>query len=335
MKKIHLLLFVCIGSLLFSCALLDKDNKRTSEIPGRREFPIDPKINACENFFQHACSRAISRFKLREDRSRHIFSFSDSRERLLDAKKAYLKSLTAKKTFNEKSQQVHANYVACMDREARKIEEKEFLKEETKKIMGFKIKKEFIDYLVGQALSGQKSHVSYGNIENLDNSNKYDFLIRPSRMASLPEKSYYANKELMKEFVILGAEFFKLAGLDQSEKRARWVAEFETDLMNNYPTPAQMRPLWSKRAYSTKTYLLKKYGNLQLKKLLKKVPRKIKIRNPMDKSFAFLDKAVNKYNLEQLKSVICFKVFPVIWMRLILNILTVGFGFQTNILVDR
>ena len=308
MRKVYLFVLVCIGSLLFSCATVDnKKSEKTSEIPDRREFPVNPKINACQDFFQHACSLAVDKFQLRKDRSRHIFSFDDSRERLLNAKKAYLKSLTTKKTFNEKSQQVHDNYVACMNQEARKLEEKELLQKETKKIMGFKTKKEFIDYLVNEALSGQSSHVSFGNSENLDNSDIYDFIIMPAQRASLPEKSYYANKELMKEFVTLVTEFFKLAGLDKPEQRAKWVAQFETDIMNNYPTPAEKRPLWSKRAYSTKADLLK-YKNLRLEKLLAKVPSKTKIRNPMDKVFVFLDKAIKKYSLEELKSVYLFQV---------------------------
>ena len=307
MKRIRLFVLIFLGFLFFSCATFDREDKKASEIPDRREFPVNPKINACQDFFQYACHLAIDKFKLREDRSRHVFSFNDSSERLLNAKKAYLKSLTTKKTFNEKNQQVHDNYLACMDRKARKIEERKLLQKETKKIMALKTKQEFVDYLITQDLSGQNSHIKYFNAENLDNSDVYDFMIIPAKMASLPEKSYYANKELMKEFVGLSTEFFKLAGLDQPEKRARWVAEFETDLINNYPTPAQMRPLWSKRAYSKKTYLLKKYRNLQLERILKKVPSRIKIRNPMDKVFAFLNKAVKKYSLEQLKTVYLFQ----------------------------
>ncbi len=306
-KKVYLFVLVSIGSLLFSCVTGgNKESKKTSEIPDRREFPVDPKINACQDFFQHACAVAISRFQLRKDRSRHIFSFSDSNERLLNAKKAYLKSMKTKKSFNEKSQQVHDNYVACMDQEARKTEEQELVQKKTKKIMGFKTKKEFIDYLMNQSLLGQNSHVSFFNIENLDNSDIYDFMIMPAKMASLPEKSYYANQELMKEFMDLSTGFFKLAGLDQPEQRAKWVAQFETDLMNHYPTPAEIRPLWSKRAYSTKAYLLK-YRNLQLKKIFYKVPSGIKIRNPMDKVFTFLDKSIQKYSLEHLKTVYLFQ----------------------------
>src|SRR5690606_7958602 len=63
----------------------------SSDIPDRREFPIDDDVQACENFYEYACSNAVSGFKLRDDRSTHTLAFSDSRERLLEKKKAFLK----------------------------------------------------------------------------------------------------------------------------------------------------------------------------------------------------------------------------------------------------
>ena len=193
-----------------------------------------------------------------------------------------------------------------MNQKARKIEEKELLQKETKTVMALKTKKEFVDYLTSKALTGQGSHLDFGNAPNLDNSDIYDFMILPALMTSMPEKSYYNNKELMKEFVGLATDFFKIAGLDQPLKRAKWLADFEKEYINKYPSPAARRPLWSMRAYSTKADLLK-YKNLRLKKVLRKVPGRIKIRNPMDKVFVFLNTAVDKYSLEQLKSIYLFQ----------------------------
>src|ERR1039457_3982072 len=56
-------------------------------IPAKREFPVDETISPCQDFYSYTCHKVIDSFKLREDRSRHIFSFSDSTERLLEAKK--------------------------------------------------------------------------------------------------------------------------------------------------------------------------------------------------------------------------------------------------------
>src|SRR5271155_5453876 len=69
------------------------DPGASSEIPARREFPVNPAFRPCDDFYQYACSKVNESFKLREDRSYHDFAFSDSSERLLEAKKKFMKEL--------------------------------------------------------------------------------------------------------------------------------------------------------------------------------------------------------------------------------------------------
>ena len=95
MKSLVLIALIATSALFFSCAT----NQKTSEIPDRRDFPVDANVNACNDFFKYACGPAIDKFQLREDRSRHIFAFNDSYERVLNAKKDYLKGLKSQKTF--------------------------------------------------------------------------------------------------------------------------------------------------------------------------------------------------------------------------------------------
>ena len=303
MKKALVLVLALCSALIYSCS---STPKKTSDIPDRREFPVDPEINPCTDYFQYACGPALSKFKMREDRNRHVFSFNDSAERILEAKKTYLTELQKKTKFNEKSQQLHDYYLSCINTDARANEEKSALKQAVAKMQTIKSKKEFAQYLTKQSLQGQDSHVGFSNIENLDNSKIYDIILLPSLLASMPEPSYYKNDELMKEFKAIATDFFKLAGFKDAEQRADGVVKFETEYVNNYPTPAERRPLWSKRAYSTKADLLK-YKNLAMEGILEKVPAKIKIRNPMDNVFKFENKIFDQYTLDQLKSVYLFQ----------------------------
>lgn len=303
MKKAIVLALLTISALIFSCTT---GPQKTSEIPDRREFPVDTGVNACQDFFQHACGPALAGFQLREDRSRHIFSFGDSSDRILEAKKAYLKGLLDKKQFNEKSQQLHDYYASCMNTEARAAEEKSVLQEAVDKMASIKTKQEFFNYLSAQSLKGLDAHVGYGNIANLDNPDKYDMIMLPARLTTMPDRSYYKNKELMAEFKAIATEFYILAKMDRAAERAQWLVDFESEYIEKYPTPAERRPLWSKRAYSTKSQL-KKYKNLQMDAILEKIPAQTKIRNPMDNIFVFLNKVAEKYSLDQLKTVYLFQ----------------------------
>ena len=95
-----------LSGVLFSATLLAAEpatnGAPSSDIPARREFPINAGINPCDNFYEYACSKVNASFKLRDDRSSHTFSFSDSHERLLEKKKAFLKDIGEKKKAGTK-----------------------------------------------------------------------------------------------------------------------------------------------------------------------------------------------------------------------------------------
>src|SRR5262245_7591986 len=104
--------------------------KPSSVIPARREFPVDTKAKPCADFYAHACNEAIAGFKLRDDRSSHAFAFNDSSERLLEAKKKWLKELAAAKTppATERARELRDVFVACNDEKAGKLEEPRLVK---------------------------------------------------------------------------------------------------------------------------------------------------------------------------------------------------------------
>ena len=90
----------------------------TSQIPAKREFPLSEKFKPCEDFHKYVCSEAEAGFKLRDDRSKHTFSFNDSSERILEAKKSFFAGIDKEKKLNARSLQIKAFYLACMNEPA-------------------------------------------------------------------------------------------------------------------------------------------------------------------------------------------------------------------------
>ena len=61
------------------------------------------------------------------DKSKYVFSFTDSYERLLEKKKTYLSNLAKKKNLSKRSLQMKNTYLACMNEKARAVEEKSYV----------------------------------------------------------------------------------------------------------------------------------------------------------------------------------------------------------------
>lgn len=280
--------------------------QKTSKVPDRREFPVSEKIEPCENFFEYACGPAIEKFELRPDRSRHIFSFNDSADRILEAKKSYLKRLGSQKVqLNEKSQQLNDYFASCMNTEARATEEKAKLQKLVAKMNSLNSKKAFAAWLTQQALEGQPSHLSFSEISNLDDSTRHDLIVLPTLMTTMPDRSYYKNQELLADYKVIVTAFFSLAGLEDAESKASSVIELETHFINHYPTPAERRPLWSKRAYNKASHF-NRFKNLELSAFFRQIPAAVKIRNPMQEPLQQLDQAFAKFSLDQLKAAYLF-----------------------------
>jgi putative endopeptidase len=251
----------------------------TSDIPERREFPLNQKIKPCDDFYGYVCSEALSKFKLRDDRSKHTFSFSDSSERLLKKKEQFLSSLSrSKKVATERQQNLKTIFDACMNQKASTTDEKSIVKETLSKIAAIKTPADYNAFNEKQYSDGRSFVWDFGDIANQDKPLESDVYLLPDLM-TLPERSYYDNKELIQDLKKVMGDFFRAINYSQPQKRATTLVDFERSYAQVFPLPAEFRELLTKRVYVTREDLLKKYPGIGLESFLKDVPATVKIRD--------------------------------------------------------
>lgn len=308
MKIVFALNFI-ISLLLVACnttpASKFQKKEPSSEIPARREFPINTAINPCENFYEYACSNVDASFKLREDRSSHTFAFSDSAERILEAKKKFLKELGDNKKLSRRGAMLQTVYKACMNEDAQKKEELALVQKTLKEIGDLKTNQELQAFLSDKILSKDFAFINVDNITNLDNPD-WDDVYVIADLQSLPERSYYDREEVTTDLESLISEFFKNIDDRDSKKRAKAVLEFEKEFSRTYPLPAEFRDLVSKKTDSPREFFTKNYPHFYLSSILKFIPAKTKIRNLTPSNFEFLNSALNEKPIQVLKDVYAF-----------------------------
>jgi putative endopeptidase len=276
-----------------------------SPVPEKRQFPLSTKINACEDFHKYVCSEVEDNFKLPADRERWTFSFTDNAERLLHGKKQFFLKIDKYQPRSDRDKQFKDVYMGCMNEEASKTDEQNIVSEETQKIMALKKWQDLADLSQERTDQGKVSFINFFAEANKQNPLKNDaFLMADAR--TLPERSYYAKKDLMADFNVLLVDFFKTLKIDQPEKRAKWVADFESKLAKKYPLPKDLRERFTQKRDITKAAYLKKYPNLKMKRFLDRIPKETVLVDLVPESGVFLNKALATMPIEQLKSVFLY-----------------------------
>jgi putative endopeptidase len=290
--------FLISATLTSSIVSASPSKQPSSEIPQKREFPIAPEINPCDDFHKYVCANVEASFKLRDDRSHHAFSFSDSRERLLDVKKKFMLELPAKKNLTERAEQLRDFYISCMDPKDRAQSEKSEVKRLLKDFKKIETLSELISYVNTQAPKGTVGgFIGMGNTPDLDNPKTLNLHIGGSLMG-LPDHKYYENAALVADYKKLLISFFKniepKSSKGSAESRAQAVIDMEKDFIKVYPVPAARRQRWSERHISTQEETAKKYPILQLDMIFKKAPKTALVSNPVEETAVFLNSELPK-----------------------------------------
>lgn len=282
------------------------DQPATSEIPEKREYPVNSLAKPCDGFYQYACAVPISRFKLREDRSRHILSINDSAERILKAKTTKLSAMTTATDLTPRAKQLRDSFLACMDEPARQAEEKALVQSTLKETEGMKSRPTWLAFLGRHIVEAETSFVGASIEADLRNPEKYDLSVVSSVM-TLPAKEYYEEDAVTADLQALAQAFFEAVGVSDPAARAKAVVAFEKAFAASFPTQAEMRDRGSDtKYYVDRADLLNAYPALALEILLEKVPEGVGIRNYLPESSAELNKLLNETALEDLRSVYLF-----------------------------
>lgn len=303
-------LFIAVFSLALSFTAMAAEP--SSEIPAKREFPLNEAVNPCENFHQYVCSKVEASFKLRDDRNRHIFSFSDSSERILEAKKDFFKNIHKEKKLSARAQQVKNYYLACMDEKSGpKLEQKE-LKKLQQELSKIKTMKQFAVYQTSNIPKGEGGFINFAAYSNQDNPKVSDIYVTSDFM-NLPEYSYYDNKELMADYRQLAIDFLKIVEPkitdEQAQVRADRMIKFEKSFVDIFPHPEVLRQRWSEKRQEKQEDFLKKYPYIAFESILEKAPKSILVSNSLPETLDFYNKLMNDGTDESLATVKDFLLY--------------------------
>lgn len=299
MAKILFVAFVLFGFNLWASA-------PSSEIPERREFPVNPEVNPCEDFYQYTCSKAIEGFKLRDDRSRHIFAFSDSAERLLESKKTYLKNLPSQEKKTSGEQELSDVFSACMNTKARAEQEKAYVQKVLRRVESWTTREEMLKAIGAAVGKSEYSFLDFGTLGNQKKPMWNDVYILGD-LRGLPERSYYKDAKTSRAYRGVLADFFKTLNLKNPYIRAKNMYNLEKAFDAKYPTPKEWRSIWTKPSQISKEELKTKYKEFYLDEFLSKVPKKTLIRNFSPDTYDFLISALRTESLQTLKSIYLFQ----------------------------
>jgi putative endopeptidase len=295
---------IAVFSFAFG-ALKKEDLLKGSPVPEKRSYPISQKIQPCEDFHRYVCAEVEDKFKLPADRERWSFSFTDNRERILHAKKQFFKNMKSYEPPSDREAQFKNVYLACMDKSSSSKEEKQFVKEEMARLNAIKETKDLMALSTSRIGEGYETFSSFGSIPNKENPLRYDAMIGAG-MKTLPERSYYENKDVVKDYKKILVDFFKTVKADKPEQRAEWVLKFETDYALKTPLPRDMRGRIAEKRDISRKDLLAKYPNIGVSEILAKVPEKTTFVDIVPEANAYMNSAVTDMPVEQLKSVYMF-----------------------------
>lgn len=271
---------------------------KSSEIPEKREFPVNSAIDPCADFYQYTCSKVIDSFQLREDRSSHTFSFGDSFERLLLKKKKYIATLIEPKDKHQT--EIKNFYAACMNQPARAKEEKTLVADTKRLLNEISSREDLLHLMAKNRLQAEETPVRFFVTQNQDRPLFTDVGF-DAGWTTLPEKSYYEKPEVVADLTKMVTKFFAATGSASPLENAKVVVEFEIALAKAKLSPIERRDIFSTRTGISRADLLKNYPNFEFSGVLSRIPKHTHIVHVAQRAMDFLNAKLWEMSVEDIK----------------------------------
>ncbi|APJ04637.1 M13 family metallopeptidase [Silvanigrella aquatica] len=278
-------------------------------VPQYREFKLNSEISPCNDFYQYVCSSEIANFKIPESKSRYIFSFNDSAEKIKKQRSEFIKSILNKNNLSFQNKMIKNYYNSCMNIDSRKKEEISYIKDYKYQILKMK-KEELLEKFATESISGDASFIVIDDMENINNPLIKDVLFYYGLPLSVNE--YYKNENLISDYNEIITNFLELAGMPNADKNAKFIIKFEKNIADIYPSKAELRDIQSQDNSVSRDFLISNYTNLRFDVMLKNINEKVNV-NLMPKDvFSTIDKSLKEARLEQLRAL-------AMWNKISLN----------------
>ena len=265
-----------------------------------RQFLLNKQIDPCQNFYQYVCSKEIESFKRPSHRSRYTFVYADAYENFLPKVNSFLDNLSSDKDSSAHTVQIRNFYNSCLNKKARIEEENIFLKKWIKEVQELKTREAFLKYTADSVHSGDLTWISFDNAALLSDPKKWRIQIYVY-WTTLPEKSYYQNQELMKDFTSLVVNLLKAVKIDNALERAQRIVDLEKKIAESEPTSKEYHGLWDKNEYWSRNEFIKKYPQLSRQIGADNFSKKVPIHQYTVPLYDMVEKVLLETDLEVLK----------------------------------
>ncbi|WGL60911.1 M13 family metallopeptidase [Pigmentibacter sp. JX0631] len=270
-------------------------------VPEKRDFKLNESILPCNNFYKFVCSNEMSQFKLPQSKSRYVFSFNDSAEKITKKRLSYINSILVNNELPNKVKMIKNFYNSCTNIDARKAEEINLLNVAIQEIFSMN-RQAVLSKFTEDTLKGNSSLVNIEEMDNISNPKIKDIIFTYN--LPLKVKEYYNNNDMTNDYKILISFLFDELNITNSEAKADFILRFEKAIASQYPTKSEMRELETKDNTVQRKFLLFKYPALNFNKILQKIPADVNLNLILTASYSQMNSMLQKASLEELQALL-------------------------------